>query len=396
MPTKLRIVVTGLAATYPFGGVFWDYLQYVLGFHQLGHDVLYIEDTGKWCYSPRHGTFVESGAENAALLGKHIEQLAPSLSDRWFYRDESGNCYGRAWAQVAEFCRTADLFLHISASCILRDEYLSARVVAFIDSDPMYTQIAFLGDQEPDDTTLSWWKEHHDVFFTFGENIGQPGCKVPTATIDWIPTRQPITLDRLTDGIGHDLRQRQVITTVASWEPTQDGPVWDGVQYAGKSVEFLRFLELPARSRLPLEVALSGPAPREQLTTAGWKVIDAYEISHDPWVYRNYLVSSLAECSVAKNAYAASRSGWFSCRSACYLALGIPVIVQDTGFDSIIPTGHGVLTFNTLDEAEAAIDDVQRDYERHTKAARSIARDYFAASDVLNRLLEHCQSASRG
>lgn len=394
MPTKLRIVVTGLAATYPFGGVFWDYLQYLLGFHQLGHDVLYIEDTGKWCYSPKHGTFVESGVENAALLRKHLGQLAPSLSDRWFYRDGSGACYGRPWTDVVEFCKTADLFLHISASCMLRDEYLSARVVAFIDSDPMYTQLGFLGDEGSGDTTLTWWKEHHDVFFTFGENIGQADCKVPTAAIDWIPTRQPITLDRFTTGIEHDVRQRQVITTVASWEPTQTGPIHDGVQYAGKSVEFLRFLELPARSSLPLEIALSGPAPRELLTKAGWKVIDAFEISHDPWVYRDYLASSRAECSVAKNAYAATRSGWFSCRSACYLALGIPVIVQDTGFDSIIPAGQGVLTFNTLDEAEAAINEVQGEYERHRRAARQIARDYFDASVVLNRLLDDCHSAT--
>src|SRR5438552_1510938 len=117
MSSSLRIAVTGLAATYPFGGVFWDYLQYPLGLRRLGHDVLYIEDTGKWSYDPEGGTFVESGAQNAAFLAKQIAQLEPELSDRWFFRDATGQTYGRSWTQVAEFCRRADLFIHVSASC---------------------------------------------------------------------------------------------------------------------------------------------------------------------------------------------------------------------------------------------------------------------------------------
>ena len=138
--SSLRIVVTGLAATYPFGGVFWDYMQYLLGLFRLGHDVWYIEDTGKWCYDPQAATFVEDGSHNAQYLARQIELMEPGLRDRWFYRDTTGRTFGRTWEEIKCFCRSADLFLHISASCWMRDEYFAAQRVAFIDSDPMYTQ----------------------------------------------------------------------------------------------------------------------------------------------------------------------------------------------------------------------------------------------------------------
>ena len=137
---RLKIAVTGLAATYPFGGVFWDYLQYVLGFQRLGHDVLYIEDTGRWCYDPVAQTFVASALGNANRLQSGLAALDPSLKDRWFLRDAAGITYGRSWTDVVRFVREADLLLNISASCWMRDEYFAAERVAFIDSDPMYTQ----------------------------------------------------------------------------------------------------------------------------------------------------------------------------------------------------------------------------------------------------------------
>ena len=390
MTETLRIVVSGLAATYPFGGVFWDYLQYPLGFLRQGHDVLYIEDTGKWCYDPVQATFVEHGEQNAAYLAEHIQRLDPALSDRWFFRDGTGQTFGQSWQQAAAFCHSADLFLHISASCVMRDEYRAARVVAFIDSDPMYTQVGLLAAGEPEqrEQRLAWWKQRHDVFLTFGENIGRPECKVPAASIQWIPTRQPIVLDCFSEAMVPPHRRRHMLTTVASWEPSQKGPVHEGISYAGKSTEFLRFLELPVHSGVPIEVALSGPAPHEQLNAAGWHVVDAYTVSSDPWVYRAYLADSLAECSVAKNAYVASRSGWFSCRSACYLALGVPVIVQDTGFGRVIPTGEGVLAFRSIEEATAAIADLEAHYQRHQRAARRIAEAYFDARVVLRQLLD--------
>lgn len=395
--SSLRIAVTGLAATYPFGGVFWDYLQYPLGLRRLGHDVLYIEDTGKWCYDPTAGTFVEDGGRNAAYLGRQLTALDPDLADRWFFRDATGKTYGRSWNEVAGFCRSADLFLHISASCWMREEHLAAARVVFIDSDPMYTQGSLLaGTPEEARGRVDWWRRHHDTFFTFAENIGAPDCRIPPGPFDWTPTRQPIVLDRFRDAAVPLAARRRVLTTVASWEPAEAGFVVDGIAYYGKSVEFDRFIDLPSRSTVPIELALSGPAPAERLHAKGWKLTDAYQVSRDPWIYRAYLADSLGEWSVAKNAYVASRSGWFSCRTACYLALGVPAVVQDTGFGNVIPTGEGVLTFSTPEEATGAIERLASEPDRHAKAARAIAGEYFDSDKVLTRLIDEALSSRAG
>ena len=392
MRRPLRIAVTGLAATYPLGGVFWDYVQWLLGFARLGHDVLYIEDTGRWVYNPATGTFVNSGEANATVLGEMLKALDPDLAHRWFFRDGTGATFGRSWADVVEFCRTADLFVHVSASCWMREEYLAARRVVFVDTDPMYTQASVPGylDGTLDDAArarVEMLRRHH-VFFTFGENIGGAGCRVPTALFDWIPTRQPVVLDRFEPEAQPVAARRPVLTTVASWEPSEQGPIVEGVVYAGKSREFTRFLELPGRSRLPLEVALSGPAPFEQLRGRGWRLVDPYTVSRNPWAYRRYLATSIGEWSVAKHAYVASRSGWFSCRSACYLALGVPVVVQDTGFGVAVPVGRGVLAFGTMEEAEEAIEQLAADPVGHAQAARAIAHEYFDSDRVLTRFIE--------
>lgn len=394
--SRLRIVTTGLAATYPLGGVFWDYLQYALGFARLGHDVLYLEDSGKWCYDPALATFVESGTRNADYFARELPKLDAGLAERWFFRDAAGQTWGWDWRRVAEFCRDADLFLHISASCEMRDEYRAAHRLAFIDSDPMFTQSSVpayaagqLARDDPAHRRVDMIRGH-DVHFTFGENIGAADCRIPQALFDWLPTRQPI-VNECFSGAGVEVpltERRRLLTTVMSWEPAEAGPVVEGIAYAGKSKEFLRFLELPARSSLPLEIAISGKAPREQLRASGWRLIEAPEVSGDPWTYRNYLARSFAEWSVAKNAYVQSRSGWFSCRSACYLSLGIPVVVQDTGFGCAIPSGAGVLKFSTPDEAVEAIDAVAAEPRRHARAAREIAHEYFAAHKVLPRLIE--------
>lgn len=398
---SLRILVTGLAATYPFGGVFWDYIQYVLGFLKMGHDVLYVEDTGKWCYDPVEGTFVEDGARNASYLARQLELLEPRLKERWFYRDATGRTYGKSWEEVKRFCLDADLFLHISASCWMREEYFGVKRVAFIDTDPMYTQASVSGYVDGTATgderaRVDMLRRHH-VFFTFAENIRGQDCAIPTELFGWIPTRQPVVLDCFEPHRIPIPQRRRVLTTVASWEPAEGGPVVRGVHYKGKSAEFERFMQLPSRSVLPLELAMSGKAPSHRLLAHGWHMVDAYSVSSDPWIYRAYLAKSFGEWSVAKNAYVASLSGWFSCRSACYLALGVPVVVQETGFSKTIPSGKGILSFSNMDEAESAICSLAEDPQGHAGAAQSLAREFFDATKVLGRLLENAFcSSSKG
>jgi hypothetical protein len=399
---RLRIIVTGLAATYPLGGVFWDYLQYVLGFARLGHEVLYLEDTARWCYDPDQSTFIESGSGNAAYLARELPKLGPELVDRWFFRDITGATWGWEWAKVVEFCRSADLFINISASCHMRPEYFKAARTVFIDSDPMYTQAPMpeyaLGKAiNPKQLEQIEMMLAHDAFFTFGENLNSPDCLVPSMVVDWIPTRQPI-VNECFAGVGIEVppaARRKTLTTVMSWEPAEKGPVVNGIAYTGKSSEFLRFLDLPASSPLPMEIAISGSPPRDRLRDAGWRLVEAQQVSRDPWIYRDYLANSIGEWSVAKNAYVASNSGWFSCRSACYLSLAVPVIVQDTGFGCALPSGEGILRFSNVDEALAAIEALAADPVRHARAAREIAHEYFDYRKVLTHLIDRAMAASR-
>lgn len=390
----MRIVVTGLAATFPYGGVFWDYLQYALGFHQLGHEVLYLEDTGKWCYRPELGTFVETGEENAARLAANIARHMPELSGAWSFRDGNDNVFGLAGDKAVDFCKSADLFVHLSASCQMRDEYFEAKRVAFVDSDPMYTQAKLAPATDPSSERHQAaldhvaWLRRHDVFLSFGENVGRPGCLIPHELLPWRPTRQPITIDRFA---GHrvDVHQRRrTLTTVASWNPHEVSVEIAGREFGGKSKEFERFLDLPTRLPIPMELAISGKYPAQRLQENGWNPVDALPVSNDPTVYREFLRRSFGELSVAKHAYVASNSGWFSCRSACYLALGVPVVVQDTGFSEHIPAGQGLFAFTNADEAVAGVERIAGDPVGQSRAAEQIARSYFDASVVLEQFLE--------
>jgi hypothetical protein len=173
---------------------------------------------------------------------------------------------------------------------------------------------------------------------------------------------------------------------------------YQGCTYGQKNVEFKRFLELPGRvapTDLEVAVRVAGPKRRRvpqdlaaRLARHGWRVVDPAEACADLDSYRRYIESSKAEWSVAKNGYVVGQPGWFSCRSACYLAAGRPVVVQDTGFAGVIPVGEGVLCFRTLEEAAAAIQEVQANYSRHARAARAIAEEYFDSDKVLTRLID--------
>jgi hypothetical protein len=280
--------------------------------------------------------------------------------------------------------------MNISASALMRDEYRKCKRLAFIDTDPMYTQACI-----PDyiEGTLDEKQRmgvetllQHDVFFTVGENVGRPDCLVPSELVPWHPIRQPIVLDCFTEQIVPVERRNKTLTTVASWEPQESLTKVRGELYYGKSVEFEKFIDLPAQSRLPLEIALSGQAPTETLRAHGWAIRDGHAISLDPYMYRDYLRHSIGEWSVAKHGYVASRSGWFSCRTANYLALGVPAVVQATG--NPIPTGYGLLNFSDLAEAAAAIDQIASEPQRHALAARELATEYFDSKKVLSHMLD--------
>jgi len=385
----MKIVVTGLIATYPLGGVGWDYLSYVSGFRRLGHDVLYLEDTGQWLYDPRTATFSDDVSYNVAYLEATLARAGAEMRERWSVRAPDGTYHGAPLATVERWCSDADLFLNVSGACWLREPYRGARRIAYLDTDPCYSQAKLLAVEQGTATEDQAYSvgliRAHNCFFTLAENINDPRCAIPACGLRWLPTREPIVIEDWP--MTFDAAARHY-TTVMSWKTDVTLPVLSGVRYGGKDVEFAKFMDLPQRVPVSLEVALSGAAPREELQRHGWRIVDAYEKSCTLDAYRDYLRGSRAEWSIAKNAYVASRSGWFSTRSAAYLALGKPVVVQDTGWSAYYPTGAGLFAFTTLEEAADALGVIESKYQHHCEAARAVAEREFAAEVVLQRLLD--------
>ena len=384
----MRVVVTGLVATYPVGGVAWDYLQYVQGFAALDCEVVYLEDTGQWFYDPAAETFTPDADRGAAYLAGALRALLPGRALPWAVRKPDGTLLGLDEPALRRACAGAALFLNLSGSCWLREPYRAARIAAYVDTDPCYSQAklaaADAGIADEATAESAALIRAHDVFFTLGEHVGQPDCGIPTGGLTWLPTRQPVLLANwpVTPG-----PQGGAFTTVLSWSINPTPPAVGGRSYGGKDVEFARFLDLPRRTPEVLEAAISGAAPRERLAAAGWRVIDARTVSATLDDYRHYLQGSRGELSVAKQAYVATRSGWFSTRSAVYLACGRPAVLEDTGFSAHVPVGPGLQAFTTAEEAVAALAAVRADYRRACLHARVVAEECFRAEDVCARLL---------
>ena len=410
--SRLRVIVTGLIAQHPgLGGVAWDYLQYVVGLARLGHDVYYFEDSGEWPYTLDGGA---SGRDWIAYdCTANVSHLAAvmdrfGLEGRWAYRFPiTPQWFGLPARERKAVIASADLLINVSGTLRRPADYRRVPRLVYIDSDPVFTQIK-----------LSLLRGHvkfrkrvdaHDVHMSFGEALGRP---VPDTGHRWRPTRQPVLLSEWRNSAPPG----EAFTTVMSW--TSYAPLTYARQKFGqKDVELLRFIDLPSRvSPATLEVALNQTqhsnwevearapfsdrraraAPRmsaaELLALKGWRIADTARVARDLDTYRQYIQASKAEWSVAKNGYVRGQPGWFSCRSACYLAAGRPVVVQDTGFGQILPVGEGILGFTTMEEAVACTREVVSNYDRHAKAASAIAEEYFDSDKVLTHLIEDALS----
>jgi hypothetical protein len=380
----MKAIVTGMIASYPVGGVVWDYGQYALGLERLGFEVFYLEDTGWQTYDPRQGTYGDDCSYAVAFMREALGALSPALAERWHFRNMDGKTYGLNDDAFTEALHSADLFLNVSGGTLLRDEYMPCKRKILIDSDPGWNHFR---NYPRWDANPNWQGSHgyraHDFFFTYAERIGQPGCFLPTFDLRWQPTRPPVVMD-----CWQAQPPGEKWTTVMTWKNFQETIQYEGATYGTKEMEFGKVEKLPARTSAKLELAVGGDsAPREQWRALGWSVVESEAISRNAEAYRHYIQSSRGEFSVAKNVYVATRSGWFSCRSACYLAAGLPVVVQDTGFSELIPTGAGLFAFSNLDEAARAIETIEGNYAQHQRAAHELARMHFASNMVLGDLL---------
>lgn len=382
--TRGTIIVWGLLASYPFGGMTWQVLHYLVGLRRLGFDVWYVEDLDRPVLDPNTLWQTMDFDGNVSYLARHMDSL--DLGDRWIFRSpgQQEHCLGATDLDgLARLYHTAGATLNLCGSHYLRAEHMDMSSLVYVQTDPFMDQVKVAKN----DIWLIEQLDAYDHLFTYGENIGAPDCLMPVKLYQWLPTRPPVCVDWWA---GQPVPSPEAkLTTISTWKNLGKDIEWQGERYHWrKDLEFRRFLDLPLQSRLPLELALEGinEQDTEELRNHGWHIVSARDLT-DPLAYNDYIRSSLGEFTVAKEQYVRPRTGWFSDRSVCYLAAGRPVVTQETGFSKFIPTGEGLFSFSTLDEAVEAIDDIASDYQRHSKAALEIAHEYFSVEKVLSKLV---------
>jgi hypothetical protein len=368
-----RIVICGAIAQKAHqAGHTWQFLQYLLGFRELGWDVLFVDRLrGDVDRTDGRIGYVATVMRDAGLDGA------------WTIGLDDGGHAGLGRTEVLARVRSADLLLNVMGFCDDAEILAAARQRVFLDTDPGFGQMWHaLG--------LADIFAGHDRHVTIGERIGTPGCTLPTCGIAWITTPQPVVLSQWPAAPAPTVPLR--FTSVARWRGAY-GPIdFGGQRYGLRLHQFRRFARLPQLTGAQLEVALdidpADGADIRLLEQAGWTLIDPTSVAATPTAYRRFLQASSAEFLVAKGMYVDTSSGWLSERSLCYLASGRPVLAQSTGAEELYPTGCGLVTFATVDEAVAGVDAIRSEYTRHARAARDLAATYFDSAKVLGRLLD--------
>jgi len=373
-------IVAGYLAGNPVGGHVLSILHWLAGLRSLGYDVVFVEHHG-WpdaCWNPALRELSDDPSYGLNELDAHARQLGLKA---WCFVDAEGRYHGLAQQDIASLCEAADVLIGLWTVTWL-DEFAGCRRRIFIDTDPGFTQFGMSPEVRASLAFASPMDFHEH--YSYGTRIGQPDCPIPTHGITWRPMRPPVALDFLPVQY---TPEAECFTTVMSWSPRKP-IVYNGVEYGQKDIEFWKIAGLPSRVGPCLEIALGGRAPYDDMIAAGWRIADAAAVTRTPWTYRDYIAQSRGEFSVAVNLEVKTRSGWFSDRTAAYLASGKPVVVQDTGFSDDLPCGEGLFAFTTIDDAAAAIEEIQRDYRRHCAAARRIAEEHLDAGKLLARILD--------
>lgn len=356
----VAFVAGALAAKVGNGGHAWSRISLVLGLQRLGFDVVYVEQLpsagpAERAYFDR--VCVQFGIDGCLLLG------APT-------RD------------LVERAETASLLLNIGGHLTVEPLKRSPRRRVYLDDDPGYTQLWTQA------RVVGARLQGHDMYFTFGQNIGGRDCTLPTGGLEWHRLRPPVLLDEWP--FVHGALDR--FTTVASWRGAYGRVEWGGRLLGQKAHEFRRFVDVPELVDHPFEIALAideaDHADADLLKRHGWQLVDPRGVAATPDDFRRYVQGSGAEFSVAQGIYVETASGWFSDRTTRYLASGKPAVVQDTGFARHVPTGEGLIAFSTLDEAVAGAEAIARDYSSHAQAARALAEQQFGSDKVLGRMLD--------
>jgi hypothetical protein len=371
------VIVSGMIAATPRqGGAAWAVLQYLLGLRRLGCEVYFVEPVNDHDELP---------AEAVRYCREVMQRF--ELGGRWaLVPAGGGEPVGMSRKQLRAAARHADLLLNVSGMLSDPDVLEHVPVRAYLDLDPVFAQLWHATEG------VDMRFDAHTHFVTVADAIGRPGGPIPTCGREWLPTLPPVVLAEWPVA---SRIERPAATTVGHWR-SYGSIHHDGVHY-GQKVHSLRpLIDLPCRTHARFELAL-GIHPDEvndlaALRENGWTTLDPELVAATPDDYHRFVQGSWAEFGLAKSGYVVSDSGWFSDRSACYLASGRPVIAQDTGFDRRLPTGAGLISYLTAEDVIAAVEELDRDYERHRAAAREVAAEHLDSDRVLGSLLERLRS----
>src|SRR5438309_9532886 len=384
---RKRIVVMGFMGSCPIAGVIWQHVHYIVGLQQLGHEVYYIEDSARIPYNAE--TFDTSNDFGYAT------RLLARLANEFDFKNRWSFCArylpelpatGLSLRKIRQLYKSADAILTVCGAQELNDDLLASDRILYVESDPGVEQIKV--DQGVRSTVDYLWRHH--ALFTLGENVGTKTFPVPKHGFEWLPTRQPIVIDLWKTNRAPP--QAAVFTSVANWSTSGLKDItWRGDKYLwSKSREFIRFVTAPKKSGETVELAtkIEDRQTRARFERNVWRLETPLQLSVDYWLYRDYIHRSKGEFTVAKDQYVRLNTGWFSDRSACYLAAGRPVITQETGFTRNYGGEAGLLAFKSLGEIAEAVKMIDSDYRKHSRAARALAREVFEAERVLKSLLD--------
>jgi hypothetical protein len=370
----------------PFMGNMLAYAQYIAGLQRLGHDVVYVEESG-WpdsCFDIETGQYSDNPASGLQQAGQLLERLGAVEVPLWYLDREKAQANLGSVGNLDEVIASADLLMNVGGVCWI-DSFTRVPHRALIDLDPMFTQAGMFGQEG---------FSEYNRFFSYGTNVGRSGCGVPTLGVEWEPTVPPVLADFWADAGLPVTGKPPALTTLANWS------AYGGINHAGsfygqKDRQFEDVINLPGRVEVPLVLRVSGMPniTAEKFRSANWTIQRPGDVNHSLDAYRDMIGGSLGEFSVAKHGYVKSRCGWISDRSVCYLAAGKPIVVQDTGDERFREMDAGVLLFNDETEAAEQIKRLLANPDQHTQAAFTIARERFDFSVVLPKMIERATSS---
>ena len=382
---RKKLIVMGFMGSCPIAGVIWQHVHYVVGLQRLGHEVYYIEDSSRFPYNPVTFDIGPQFDYTAGLISDLASEFG--FENRWAFSARylpDRPTAGLPRKRILELYREADAILNVCGAQELHEDVSENANLLYIESDPAVEQIHV---DQGKASTLEFLRAH-SALFTFGENVGTPDFRVPTHALRWLPTRQPVVLDFWKVEAP---ARAAVFTSVANWSTRGKDIEWQGETYLwGKAREFIKFVAAPQTAGETFELAtdIDDEQTRTRFEQHGWRLRSPREMSADYRLYRDYVRESKGEFTVAKDQYVRLNTGWFSDRSACYLAAGRPVITQETGFTKHYSTEDGVFVFDSLGAIAEAVKMINSDYAHHSRAALAVAAEAFDSDKVLRSLLQ--------